>query len=58
VYGEGIIMVAQAGKSADPARVTRSPHSLGGANTHGVMVYVDDVDAHCARAHSAGAKID
>jgi uncharacterized glyoxalase superfamily protein PhnB len=22
------------------------------------MVYVDDVDAHCARARAAGAKID
>jgi uncharacterized glyoxalase superfamily protein PhnB len=58
VYGGGVIMVGQAGKTADPARVTRSPQSIGGANTHGIMVYVDDVDAHCARARAAGASID
>ena len=58
VYGEGVIMVGQAGKSADPGRITRSPQSLGGANTQAIMVYVDDVDAHCARARAAGARID
>ena len=58
IYGEGVIMLAQAGKSADPARLTRSPQSIGGANTQGIMVYVDDVDAHCARARAGGAKID
>jgi uncharacterized glyoxalase superfamily protein PhnB len=58
VYGGGVIMVGQAGQSADPARVNRSPQSLGGANTHGIMIYVDDVDAHCLRARAAGASID
>jgi uncharacterized glyoxalase superfamily protein PhnB len=58
VYGEGVIMVAQAGKFTDRGRVTRSPRSLDGANTHSVMLYVDDVDAHCARARAAGAIID
>jgi len=58
VYGEGVIMVAQAGKSADRGSITRSPQSLAGANTQGVMVYVDDVDAHCNRARAAGASID
>lgn len=57
-YGEGVIMVAQAGKFLDRARLTRSPQSIGGANTQGIMVYVDDVDAHCARARAEGAKID
>src|SRR5580704_16943014 len=33
VYDDGVIMVAPAGKFADPARITRSPQSLGGANT-------------------------
>ena len=35
----------------------RSPQSLGGAVTVSLYVYVDDVDAHCARARSAGAAI-
>ena len=58
VYGGGVIMLAQAGEFVDPARVTRSPQSIGGANTQGIMVYVDDVDAHCTRARAAGAEID
>lgn len=35
-----------------------SPRSTGGACTQGVMVFVEDVDAHCARARAAGASID
>jgi len=58
VYGGGVIMVGQAGKSVDPARRTCSPQSSGGANPQAVMIYVDDVDAHCARARAAGARID
>jgi len=58
VYGEGVIMLAQAGKSVDAARLTRSPQSIGGANTQSIMVYVDDVDAHCVCARAGGAKID
>ncbi|MGH3022379.1 MAG: VOC family protein [Gaiellaceae bacterium] len=34
----------------------RSPKRLG-ASTHLVHVYVEDVDAHCARARQAGAPI-
>jgi uncharacterized glyoxalase superfamily protein PhnB len=58
LYGEGVIMVGQAGKTAEHGRITRSPQFLGGANTQAVMVYVDDVDSHCARARAAGASID
>jgi uncharacterized glyoxalase superfamily protein PhnB len=58
LYGEGVIMVGQNGKSSDPARLTCSPRSIGGANTQSIMIYVDDVDEHCARARAAGAKID
>jgi len=36
---------------------SRAPGQIGGANTQSVMVYVDDVDAHCRRAEAAGAKI-
>jgi uncharacterized glyoxalase superfamily protein PhnB len=58
LFGDGVIMVGQSGNSADPSRLTCSPQSIGGANTQSVMVYVDDVDAHCARARAAGAKIE
>ena len=35
----------------------KSPKSLGGSVTLGLYVYIDDVDAHCARARGAGATI-
>ena len=35
----------------------QSPRSLGGKVTTTLYIYVDDVDAHCARARSAGARI-
>ncbi len=35
----------------------KSPQSLAGSVTQALYVYVDDVDAHCARARAAGAKI-
>lgn len=35
----------------------KSPAAIGGANTGGVHIQVDDVNAHCARARAAGAKI-
>ena len=52
VYGEGLIMVGQAGVSTRRPDMTfrKSPQTVGGANTQAVMLYVDDVDAHCARA--------
>lgn len=53
VYGEGLIMVGEAAKQA----YRRSPQSIDGANTQNMMVYVDDVEAHCAQARAAGAKI-
>jgi uncharacterized glyoxalase superfamily protein PhnB len=34
-----------------------SPVSLGARNTQSLCVYVDDVDAHCARARAAGAQV-
>ena len=49
--GEGLVMVASAGEAR------RSPRSLGGANTQSLFVYVDDVDAHFARARAGGAQI-
>jgi len=35
----------------------RSPRSLSGSVTQGLYVYVEDVDAHCARARAAGAVV-
>jgi uncharacterized glyoxalase superfamily protein PhnB len=58
-YGGGLIMVS--GERVGPASRwnvdMKSPLSLQGANSQGLMVYVDDADAHCARARAAGAKI-
>ncbi len=51
--GEGVIMVATSGKSS----ILVSPGSIGGKNTQCLMAYIDDVDAHCATARAAGAKI-
>jgi uncharacterized glyoxalase superfamily protein PhnB len=58
-YGDGLIMVGQE-EAAGQVRFVRrrmSPLSAGG-NTQGLMVFVDDVDAHCAQARSRGAHID
>ena len=63
-FGDGLIMVA----GADDASHARehgqqwrdgiaSPTALGGRFTANLCVYVDDVDAHCARARAAGAEI-
>jgi len=54
-YGDGLIMVGTAGGVRKTS--TASPKSLGGKNTQSLMLYVDDVDAHCARARAAGATI-
>jgi uncharacterized glyoxalase superfamily protein PhnB len=56
VFGDGVIMVGQAG-APEKAGNRRSPRSLGGANTQSIMIYVDDVDAHSARARAGGATI-
>ena len=38
---------------------TRSPQSIGGSNTQRVHVRLDKgIDEHCARARTAGAKIE
>lgn len=55
VYGGGVIMVGEAKPGKFP--YTRTPSQAGGANTQNLMVYVDDVEAHCRRAREAGAVI-
>ena len=56
VYGTGVIMVSDAAKT-EKFPYIRSPAQLGGANTQNMMVYVDDVEAHCKQARDAGARI-
>ncbi len=54
-FGEGLIMVSSADRADRPYR--RAPTQVGGANTQSLFMYVDDVEAHCARARAAGATI-
>jgi uncharacterized glyoxalase superfamily protein PhnB len=53
VFGGGVVMVASVRRNER----WRSPRSIGGANTQSLFAYVDDVEAHCARARAAGAQI-
>ena len=53
-YGDGLIMV---GTSEFKRGWSRSPKAIGGANTQSIFIYVDDVEAHCARARAAGGVI-
>jgi uncharacterized glyoxalase superfamily protein PhnB len=55
VFGEGLIMVGEPKPEKFPQM--KAPRQVGGGNTQNMMVYVDDVEAHCARAREAGAKI-
>jgi len=54
-FGEGLVMVASAGRTGR-SPWARSPRQAGGS-TQALFVYVDDVEAHCARARAAGARI-
>jgi uncharacterized glyoxalase superfamily protein PhnB len=57
-YLDGLIMVGQEGHVSRPEHERMvSPRSTGGRNTQLMAVFVDDVDAHCARARAAGAAI-
>ena len=57
-FGDGLIMVGaeRSGAARRFETDTLSPLSAG-SNTQNLMVYVDDVDAHCAHARAAGARI-
>lgn len=59
-YGEGLMFVGGAGPaSRHPERqFPASPRSVGGRNTQAMCIFVDDVDAHCAAAREAGARIE
>ena len=55
-YGEGMVMVSESSPT-ERMPYRRSPAQVQGGNTQNMMVYVDDVEAHCAQALAAGAKI-
>lgn len=55
VFGGGLIMVA--GRKHERMPFVSPPKDVGGKNTQNLMVYVDDLDAHVARAREAGAVI-
>src|SRR6476619_2848549 len=59
VFGDALIMVAQSGIHPRRPHFPRgaSPRSIDGANTQSLLLFVDDVDAHCARARAAGATV-
>ena len=56
VLDGGLIMVGQTGLQPD-REYQQSPRTIDGANTQSLAVYVDDADAHCERARTAGAEI-
>jgi uncharacterized glyoxalase superfamily protein PhnB len=57
VFGGGLVMVGDAKGEEGRFPYRRSPSQVGGANTQNMMVYVDDVEAHCRHARAAGAKV-
>ena len=56
VLDGGLIMVGQVGLHPDRTS-PQSRLAVGGANTQGLAVYVDDADAHCERARAAASAI-
>ncbi|MBX3270109.1 MAG: VOC family protein [Sandaracinaceae bacterium] len=57
-FGEGLVMVGEARPDKlEKMPYARSPSQVGGGNTQNMMVYVDDAEAHLARAKEAGATI-
>ena len=58
-YGGALVMVGHTAAQADrpDQRSFASPQSIGGKSTQAVMLFVDDVDTHCAKARAAGAVI-
>ncbi len=58
-YGDGVVMLGEERRGAAQrfGHDAASPLSVDGANTQQLMIYVDDLDAHCTRARAAGARI-
>jgi uncharacterized glyoxalase superfamily protein PhnB len=61
LFGEGLVMVNGTGRE-EPGREAYqhrlvSPRAIQGRNTQNLCLFVDDADAHCARARAAGAEV-
>jgi len=56
IFGDGMIMLGPAQGSAIDGLMTQ-PEQAGGAETQICYLFVDDPDAHCAKAKLAGAEI-
>jgi uncharacterized glyoxalase superfamily protein PhnB len=56
-FGEGLVMVSGSSGSEPWQKIYSSPRALGGKVTQALALFVDDVDAHHARAVAAGATI-
>jgi len=57
VFGDGLVMVSDVAGKTEKLPQIASPGQIEGRNTQNLMVYVDDVEAHCATARAAGATI-
>ena len=57
VFGDAVVMVADERRQKPSGPRLASPLTTGAVNTQSVMLYVDDVEAHCARARAGGANI-
>ena len=57
-YGGAVVMVGPERRGANAKFATQSLSPLtANGNTQSLMLYVDDVDAHCAHARAHGARI-
>jgi uncharacterized glyoxalase superfamily protein PhnB len=56
VLGNGMIMLGSA-RDDEFGRLQRTPRAAGDVRTQSVYVIVTDVDAHCAQAREAGARV-
>ena len=58
-YGEALIMPAQSGPNPNHPEFppAANPRAIQGANTQSLMLFVDDVNAHCEHARANGARI-
>jgi uncharacterized glyoxalase superfamily protein PhnB len=56
-FGEALIIVGGEGGKEPWQTMQRSPRALGGAVTTSACLFVDDVDAHHARAVAAGGNV-
>jgi uncharacterized glyoxalase superfamily protein PhnB len=56
-FGEALVMVSGTGGNESWQQSYRSPKAIGGSVTQALALFVDDVDAHHARAVAAGARL-